>query len=667
MESFVSLSKAIFRGTRKLVTTGVAALTLLIGTPHVAWGEDPDPTALSSYFMTREELIALCQDEDGNWLSGENSLLAKAENTPVRIAFGRRPQGEHYYNENYENTEAPEGPISWLVAGGENCDDGNAGLVLWSEEPLIGCTALNKENRGRDGLSSSFLSSDGNGNIYGIGKSKNTAYGNIYVDSDDYWWNNYFYDNNSGERRPRDGEQAPNVYSNHWGASDLRYMLNELRENGRYFDTTEQGLMVQTTGLTTTDMKKFDDWEESYTYTTSDYLYAPRNIELENLANLDDYDGTQEYGQRISLGANDNLEINANFWRAVSWLRSPDPGDCGFALVAEPDFIYVSTGGVTNSRISALAGFKLNLTTVKFASAAAPALASGVVISASEGDNYAPLYIRVESADMANTKIKMNNTVVTVTDAPVGARLMGVVKGGDGKVYQISKDIEDRSLALDVAAELPGVTISSGKVWVETGNPEETTVFAATKAEDLFFSLGTTVEAAGQSINVIIQDWNKVLPEGTQLHVDVAEPGTERWEELKRQTDATYPIENIAFFEITLYDRDGKPLKMPLDANVRVLLQIPEGWDRADLEAVLVQAGADIEFDEDLANIDGVEYLSFWTNHFGPYAMIDKLTPAEKAALKTGEAIGFYAVLDAILLAAAGALVLLLTKKRREV
>ena len=49
------------------------------------------------------------------------------------------------------------------------------------------------------------------------------------------------------------------------------------------------------------------------------------------------------------------------------------------------------------------------------------------------------------------------------------------------------------------------------------------------------------------------------------------------------------------------------------------------------------------------------------------YALIDKLTPAEKASLKTGEAIGFYAALDAIFLAAAGALVLILTKKRKRI
>ena len=177
--------------------------------------------------------------------------------------------------------------------------------------------------------------------------------------------------------------------------------------------------------------------------------------------------------------------------------------------------------------------------------------------------------------------------------------------------------------------------------------------------------MSATVNVAGQSLNCILQDPNGALPEGTQLRIDVVEPGSARWNELIGQLDSTHPVENLAFFEITLYDANGEPLNMPLDAKVRVLLQIPEGWDKADLEAALVRSGADAEFDEDLATIDGVDYLSFWTDHFSPYVMIDKLTPAERAALKTGEAITLYAALDAILLAAAGALVLILTKKRK--
>ena len=118
---------------------------------------------------------------------------------------------------------------------------------------------------------------------------------------------------------------------------------------------------------------------------------------------------------------------------------------------------------------------------------------------------------------------------------------------------------------------------------------------------------------------------------------------------------------------------------MPLRDTVRVLFQIPNGWDKEELEAVLVRPDDDVNFEEDVETINDIDYLAFWTNHFSPYALIDKLSAAEKqslaeqiaakerSAIKTGEAIGLYAVLDAILLAAAGALVLILTKKRKSI
>ena len=208
-----------------------------------------------------------------------------------------------------------------------------------------------------------------------------------------------------------------------------------------------------------------------------------------------------------------------------------------------------------------------------------------------------------------------------------------------------------------------------------SGSEESDDLDTIPEEEATLVALMRDVYVFGQKIHCILQNPNGVLPAGTQMRIDVAEPGSARWNELIGQLDSTHPVENIAFFEITLYDKDGNKLPMPLDDDVRVLLQIPDGWDKSDLEAILVRAGADVEFDEELETIDGVEYLSFWTDHFSPYAMIDKLTEAEKQelekatkkALKTGEAIGFYAVLDAILLTAAGAMVLILTKKRKSI
>ena len=54
---------------------------------------------------------------------------------------------------------------------------------------------------------------------------------------------------------------------------------------------------------------------------------------------------------------------------------------------------------------------------------------------------------------------------------------------------------------------------------------------------------------------------------------------------------------------------------------------------------ILVRDGDDQEFDGKVLEINGKKYLVMWKNHFSPYAMIDKLTDEERAALvvKTGD------------------------------
>ena len=64
-----------------------------------------------------------------------------------------------------------------------------------------------------------------------------------------------------------DSAGSTTVYANHYGASDLRVVLQGMATNTYYFTTAEQGLMNATT-VTTNDTNK------SVTYTTTDKLYA---------------------------------------------------------------------------------------------------------------------------------------------------------------------------------------------------------------------------------------------------------------------------------------------------------------------------------------------------------------------------------------------------------
>ena len=71
-------------------------------------------------------------------------------------------------------------------------------------------------------------------------------------------------------------------------------------------------------------------------------------------------------------------------------------------------------------------------------------------------------------------------------------------------------------------------------------------------------------------------------------------------------------------------------------------MQAPTGWDKKDLQTIFLSAGPDENFIERLETVDGIEYVTFITDHFSPYALVDPgvLAPAKGAtpSPKTGDA-----------------------------
>ena len=141
-------------------------------------------------------------------------------------------------------------------------------------------------------------------------------------------------------------------------------------------------------------------------------------------------------------------------------------------------------------------------------------------------------------------------------------------------------------------------------------------------------------ELNGQVLEVILQDPNSALPDDVYLKVTLIPKGTARWNELYGELDGTNSIKNLAFFEIELlYKSNDMPVTpMPLSKDVKILFQIPNGWNKEDLKVLLIMVGADnIEFEEEIEHIDVVDYLAFWISHLSPYALIEeKLTEEEK-------------------------------------
>lgn len=152
---------------------------------------------------------------------------------------------------------------------------------------------------------------------------------------------------------------------------------------------------------------------------------------------------------------------------------------------------------------------------------------------------------------------------------------------------------------------------------------------------NLVRSLSTQVNLDNENLDIIIEDPNNALNDQAELVVTLVKEGSERYDELKNNLDDTHKIERIMFFDIVIYkDSTHTEAYSQLDSKVNVLFQIPKGWDKEDLQAVLVAEGIDGEFAEELVNKNDIEYLSFWTDHFSPYAFLDELNDEELEELE---------------------------------
>lgn len=147
-----------------------------------------------------------------------------------------------------------------------------------------------------------------------------------------------------------DSAGSTTVYANHYGASDLRVVLQGMATNTYYFTTAEQGLMNATT-VTTKDTNK------SVTYTTTDKLYA---LLADNSSPT-----------TIKAGTSDSTVLAMNsYWSSGErfWLRSPDDRHDYEALLALSGKFFANDS-VENLRAVQPAS-NLNLNNVLFASAA---------------------------------------------------------------------------------------------------------------------------------------------------------------------------------------------------------------------------------------------------------------------------------------------------------
>ena len=116
---------------------------------------------------------------------------------------------------------------------------------------------------------------------------------------------------------------------------------------------------------------------------------------------------------------------------------------------------------------------------------------------------------------------------------------------------------------------------------------------------------------------------------------------------------------------------NGTKIEGQLGKKVRMLYEIPSDWDIKDLQVVLMQSDADVEFDEKTEEFGGKNYLVVWTDHFSPYAFIDTLSAEEKAkgnvGLKSGENSAIVYTFVTMSMAAFVAACYMFIKKRKKI
>lgn len=118
-----------------------------------------------------------------------------------------------------------------------------------------------------------------------------------------------------------------------------------------------------------------------------------------------------------------------------------------------------------------------------------------------------------------------------------------------------------------------------------------------------------------------------IFKSGSQLCAKFLDPASQEYREAFKNLDNHLKdlTERLKVYDIFILDPYGNKVTQ-FDDYVKLYIQIPENYDESDLEAIHISESSDQEFDEWVETIDGKKYLAFKTNHFSPYAIIDKNT-----------------------------------------
>lgn len=249
------------------------------------------------------------------------------------------------------------------------------------------------------------------------------------------------------------------VYPNHYGASDLRVLLQSLATNTDYFSIAEQSLMQETT-ITT-----YDTYNKK-NYKTTDVLYALHG----------EYTGFHA-DNTVYAGTNDDKVLPINVYLTDSkrkWLklRTAAAGRNSYICTEViGDYIFLADIDTTATMQPAS---NINLSSVLFASAAKAATSDTVVGIISDGD---AMTLRLEgsNADLGSVIYCLGTGDIIVEKGNAADTVSLVVQGDNGtydwyysKVVSADSTLNVTDIMSTLAAYgISDVDLSKCKMWME--------------------------------------------------------------------------------------------------------------------------------------------------------------------------------------------------------
>lgn len=562
-------------------------------------------------YITKNEIIDIC-----NKTNNGEGLLATGTDSDVklRISFGNRPEDikhhKNYYDfkNNPSGTVVSAGDIRWYITGKE--DDNR--VVLYTENPILPPSHFGSNvavfNKNKSGSGNWFYN------------TKNIAEMNIgtYLD---------------GVAKPE------NVLANHWGASDIREIAQEVY-NGtgffsgkNYFENNEKILMKESTVIT-------KDIRIDKNYATDDILYLPIFKNSENA---------------ILVGEKDNITIDNVYYASVHWIRTPSDIKTDKKIGAYATRVIQENGSnsptIDDGNTSFAPAFALDISNLRFAS-----VGDGTATAKLEKvEDDSPMRLRLgEGAQgypfTSKYGIKSKGHDITYS-APKDSYLMFLAKDANGVLYQYAKkidsDVTNKTMSLTNIPGLDKGESFSAKVWIE--KEAGGTLSYATEPIDVYnvISWGdikdervddviqyvdkegkTSVEIKEDNLKddtiwlkeesgdesswcgIEIPDGEIELDKGLRFCVKRLSPGEKGYDEIYSKMDIEQQKKiqeyNGIIFRISVEDIDGK--KVDFRNSVKVYIQLEEKWNPESLEAYLVTEEGNVKIDKiDIKDVEDPE------------------------------------------------------------